>query len=99
IVLRDLDKLRFDLDLFRNRDSQLLNNGIDKVQIVLRVANDQTAALREKICACAWRKLHSLSLEEFLCAFSGDELCSASRFLGVFSCAAGSSQTFLCLIS
>src|SRR4030095_156599 len=56
IVLRDFDKFRFNLDLLWNCKIQLLNNGIDKIQIVLRITNDQTAALRKKICAGARRK-------------------------------------------
>ena len=40
IVLCDLDKLRFDLDLFRPGDGGLLDEGIDQFEIICRIAND-----------------------------------------------------------
>ena len=89
IGLSNLDKLRFDLDLLRNRKIQLLNDRIDKVQIVLRVTNDQPAALWKEGCACARRECHPLSFQELFCAFAIYELLTAGRFLGVLSCADG----------
>ena len=87
--MRNLDKLRFDLDLFRNRKIQLLNDRIDEVQIVLRVTNDQPASLRKEGCACARRERHPLSFQELFGAFAIDELLTAGRFLGVLSRAGG----------
>ena len=52
----------------------LLNDGIDQVQIVLRVTHDQAAALREKICACAGWKCDPLRFQEFLRSFATHEL-------------------------
>src|SRR5207247_10733290 len=90
IILCDLDKLRLDLDLFRNGDVRLFNQCIDQIQIILRVTNDQTAALRKKVGASAFRERHALSFEKFLSPFAVYQLLPAGRFLRVFTSACGS---------
>ena len=83
IVLGDLDEFRFDLDLLRSGDVGLLDEGIDQLEVVLRIAHDQPAALRKEVCTRARREWHALAFQEFPGAFAIDELMTAGRFLRV----------------
>ena len=70
-------------------DIGLLDQRVDQLQIVLRVAHDQAAALRQKVCARSGRKWHALGFEKFLGAFAIHELTATGRFLGVLAGAGG----------
>src|SRR5947199_3266732 len=78
IIMCDLDKLGLDLDLFRHCEVRLFNQCSDQIQIILRVTNDQAAALRKEVGAGAFRERHAQSFEIFLRAFAIYELLAAS---------------------
>src|SRR4030095_6387251 len=86
IVLVDLDKFRFDLDLLRTGNARLFDNGVHQLKIVGGIANNQAATLRQKMRARSLRKRNALTFEKFSRAFSIDQLTTAGRFLRVFAC-------------
>ena len=83
IVLRDLDKLRLDLDLLRTGDAGLLHQSVDQVEVVLCVAHDESAALRKEICTRARRERDALRGEIILRCLAAHQLTSAGGFLRV----------------
>ena len=85
IILGDLDKLRFDLDLFRSGNVRLLDEGVDQLKIFFRVAHDQAAALRQKIRARAGREWHALVFQKFERGLAIDQLLTAGGFLSVLA--------------
>ena len=62
--MRDLDKLRLDLDLRGDGAGGVFHEGIDQVEVLLGIADDETAAAGEEVGAGSGRELHALSFEE-----------------------------------
>ena len=85
IVLRDLDELRFDLDLLRRVGARLLHERIDQFKIVLRIPHNQAAALRKEIRARARRKTHALRGKKIPRRFPSHELTAPRRFLCILA--------------
>ena len=70
IILRYLNKLRFDFDLLGPGDASLFNQGVHKFQIIDRIAHDKATALRQEVRTRSRRKWHTLAFQELARAFA-----------------------------
>ena len=85
IILRDLDEFGLDLYLLRSRDARLLDQRIHQFEIILSVAHDEPAALRQEVRARPRRKLNALRLEKIFRGFPIHELAPAGGFLRILT--------------
>src|SRR5204862_1927976 len=90
IVLVDLNKLGFNLDLLRLGSVRLVNQGIDHIQVILRVANDQHTGVRPErragdVGAAIWQsnggELNAHALQHRFGVSATDELTVVQQML------------------